>query len=59
MKKASLDINNLADKKRKADHLYSDIFGNTHASSFRTPSKNPDTDDQIKKEASRNYTSKG
>ena len=35
MNKKTLDINNLNDKKRKNDHLYSDIFGN--ASSIRSP----------------------
>lgn len=35
MKKKTLDINNLNDKKRQGDHLYSDIFGN--ASSMRSP----------------------
>jgi len=27
MKKKSIDINNLADGKRKKDHMYSDILG--------------------------------
>jgi len=35
MKKKRLDINNINDKKRKNDHLYSDIFGNE--GSVRSP----------------------
>ena len=33
MNRPKLDVNNLADKQRKQDHLYSDILGNSLAGS--------------------------
>jgi hypothetical protein len=30
MKKATIDFNNMNDKKRKNDHMFSDILGSTH-----------------------------
>jgi len=50
MKKKLLDVNNLNDKKRKSDHMFSDIFGKS-SKGVRSMNKIP----ELKQEEDNEY----